>query len=83
MKHYYPAIFERAEDIGGFVVTVPDIKGCVTQGENLLDATIQTVDAIDCMLSGTAEKDFPKPSDVKKYFAEYPGAIINIVEYKV
>ena len=31
MKHYYPAIFEPTD--GAFVITVPDVKGCVTQGE--------------------------------------------------
>ena len=79
MKYYYPAIFEKAEDTGGFIVTVPAIKGCYTQGENLMDAMYWTVDAIGTMLEGVDAKDYPKPYalDIK----EYPNAIINTIEF--
>ena len=82
-KYYYPAIFEPAEDIQGYVVTVPDIEGCFTQGKNLTDATKQTIDAIGTMLDDVAEKDFPKPSNVGEIDLSHckKGTILNIVEF--
>ena len=42
-KHYYPTIFlpEKTDDgfYDGFSVIVPDLPGCVSQGDNLLEAT--------------------------------------------
>ncbi|WP_172837357.1 type II toxin-antitoxin system HicB family antitoxin, partial [Selenomonas sp. oral taxon 126] len=37
MKHYYPAVFETAEE-GGYTVTIPDIEGCFTEGRTLEQA---------------------------------------------
>ena len=80
--HFYPAIFEPAEDIKGFVVTVPDISGCFTQGEDLTKAMYWTVDAIGTMLDGVDEKDFPAPSKPEDLdLTEYPGAIVNVIEF--
>ena len=81
-KHFYPAIFEPAEDINGFVVTVPDIEGCFTQGEDLTKAMYWAVDAIGTMLDGVEEKDFPKASKPEDLdLTEYPGAIVNVIEF--
>lgn len=80
--HYYPAIFEPAEDIKGFVVTVPDISGCFTQGEDLTKAMYWTVDAIGTMLDGVDEKDFPAPSKPEDLdLSKYPGAFVNLIEF--
>ena len=82
MRHYYPAIFEKAEDINGFVVTVPDIKGCVTQGESLTDAMYWTIDAIGCMLEDKEEKDYPKPTKVSELdLSGYEEPIVNVIEF--
>ena len=89
-KHYYPTIFlpEKTDDglYDGFSVIVPDLPGCVSQGDYLLDATKMATSAIDCWLDGTDEKDYPKPSkinevDTSEYDQEYPNLFVNIVEY--
>ena len=41
----YTAIFEPAEE-GGYIVSVPAISGCVTQGETFEDAVKNAKDAI-------------------------------------
>ncbi|HVF69893.1 MAG TPA: type II toxin-antitoxin system HicB family antitoxin [Xanthomonadales bacterium] len=41
----YTAVFEPAEE-GGYVVTVPALPGCMTQGENFEDAVDMIKDAI-------------------------------------
>ena len=89
-KHYYPTIFlpEKTDDglYDGFSVIIPDLPGCVSQGDYLLDATKMAISAIDCWLDGTDEKDYPKPSkmteiDTSEYDQEYPNLFVNIVEY--
>lgn len=82
-KYYYPAVFEPAKDIQGYVVTVPDIEGCFTQGKNLIDAMKQTIDAIGTMLDDVAENDFPTPSKVSEIDLSHykEGTILNIVEF--
>ncbi|MBL0155688.1 MAG: type II toxin-antitoxin system HicB family antitoxin [Bryobacterales bacterium] len=47
----YPAVFEPDTEAGGFVVTFPDVEGCVTQGENLEEAESMAEDALKCMLN--------------------------------
>ncbi len=65
MKHYYPAIFEPTE--GVYVITVPDVKGCITQGngDDMSDCMYMAQDAIGTMLDELDEKDYPKPSKLE------------------
>ena len=62
-KYYYPAIFET-EDVG-FSVYVPDIPGCITQGDTLEEAFEMGKDAIGIMFSTMKDlkEDIPKPSN--------------------
>lgn len=60
-KFFYPAIFEPEEV--GFSVYVPDIPGCMTQGDSLDEALAMVQDAIGLMLEDTDEQDFPSASD--------------------
>lgn len=45
MKFVYPACFYPLEEQEGFCVVVPDLKGCVTQGNSLANAIEMAVDA--------------------------------------
>ena len=45
MKLIYPACFYPRDDKKGYTVEVPDLPGCVTQGDNLADAIYMAVDA--------------------------------------
>ena len=46
----YPALFEPAEE-GGFVVTFPDVKGAVTQGDDEQEAVEMAQDALVTMFA--------------------------------
>lgn len=48
--YQYTAFFEPAEE-GGYVVYIPSLPGCVTQGENLEDAFQMAKDAIEGYLA--------------------------------
>lgn len=61
----YTAIFEPAEE-GGYIVTVPAIPGCVTQGENLKDAKKMAKDAIRLCLETMRDLNEEIPKEPKK-----------------
>lgn len=80
MKLVYPAIFTPLENSSGYCVTVPDLPGCVTQGDSLINA----IDAASGWILGGLEdgNDFPmasKPEDV-----EYDeGSFINLLVFDI
>lgn len=55
---FYPAIFHP--ETTGYSVSVPDIEGCFTQGENMEDAMSMAKEAVSLMLEEVSI--FPKPS---------------------
>lgn len=59
----YTAVFEPADD-GGYVVTVPALPGCLTQGENFEDAKEMVKDAITGYLAVLKKEgeDIPEES---------------------
>jgi antitoxin HicB len=60
----YYARFEPDHEVGGFVVTFPDLPWGVTQGDTLEEATIMAEDALAIVLSDLMEegKDLPRAS---------------------
>jgi predicted RNase H-like HicB family nuclease len=57
MKYVYPAIFEQEN--GRYYVSVPDLKGCNTVGDDLQDAIEMARDAIEmwlCIAEDRGEK---------------------------
>ncbi|MBR4384634.1 MAG: type II toxin-antitoxin system HicB family antitoxin [Selenomonadaceae bacterium] len=80
-KFYYPTIFYRGEKY--FIAVVPDLQGCLTQGDDLTDAMFWAVDAIGTWLDGLDEKDYPAPSKVADVdLSDFPDdAFVNIVEF--
>lgn len=38
MKLIYPAIFTPCEEKSGYTVEVPDLPGCVSEGDTLIEA---------------------------------------------
>ena len=58
---FYPAIFHPEET--GYSVSVPDIEGCFTQGEDMEEAVSMAKEAVDLMLEDKSE--LPKPSSVE------------------
>lgn len=59
-RFFYPAIFDP-EDVG-YSVYVPDIPGCVTQGDTMEEAIHMAQDAIELMLEDKHPNQYPKPS---------------------
>lgn len=58
----YTAIFEPAEE-GGYVVSVPALPGCATQGETFEDAVYMIKDAIQLYLSVLKEEGEEIPQE--------------------
>ena len=61
-KIYYPTIFQK-EDVG-YSVWVPDIQGCVSQGDSFEEAAEYITEAIGLCLETLSDNnaDIPKPS---------------------
>ncbi|MGV3553075.1 type II toxin-antitoxin system HicB family antitoxin [Rhizobium sp.] len=62
----YPILIAplSAEDGGGFVATVPDLPGCMSDGETPEEAMFNVMDAIEEWIdaSRTLGRDVPSPS---------------------
>ncbi len=64
MKLIYPAIFTPCEEKSGYTVEIPDLPGCVSEGDTLIEAIEMGTDAASGWLLGELEdgNDIPKPS---------------------
>jgi antitoxin HicB len=64
----YPVIVSPLSeaDGGGFAATVPDLPGCMSDGETPEEAIANVADAIDVWLEAAREmgRDIPRPSRV-------------------
>jgi predicted RNase H-like HicB family nuclease len=62
-KLEYPVLIEplRAEDGGGFFATVPDLPGCMSDGETPEEAIVNVQEAIACWMEGAHALGRPIP----------------------
>jgi predicted RNase H-like HicB family nuclease len=62
MKYVYPVIFEKEN--GRYYVTVPDLSGCHTVGDDLQDAIEMARDAIEMWLciAEDRQEEIPQPT---------------------
>ncbi len=64
----YPVIVSplSEEDGGGFVATVPDLPGCISDGDTPQDALTNVQDAIEAWLEAARDlgRSIPPPSRV-------------------
>lgn len=62
-KYAYPAIF-TPEDEGGFSIRFPDLEGCYTCGDDIVDGLIMAEDVLALVLYGYEKdgRDIPLPS---------------------
>ena len=67
MKLLYPAIFTPFGDREGYTVVVPDLPGCVTEGDSLIEAIEMGVDAASGWILGEIEEGngFPAASTLE------------------
>lgn len=80
MKLVYPAIFTPCLEKKNFTVIVPDLPGCVTEGDNLADAIEMGIDAASGWILGELEdgNNYPPPSDHQT--VEVPdGSFMNLL----
>lgn len=61
-EYTYTVLFEPAEE-GGYVVTVPALPGCVTEGDTLEEARKMAADAILGYLESLRKDRAPIPTD--------------------
>ncbi len=58
----YTALFTPAQE-GGFIVEVPALVGCVSEGDTLEEAKKNIKEAIELYLETLQERDLPIPED--------------------
>lgn len=81
MKLVYPACFYPCEE-GGFTVIIPDLPGCITEGDSLSDAMDMAVDAASGWLLDSVENNeqIPQASDIKNIVAdEYDNGFVTLI----
>ena len=82
MKLVYPACFYPCEEVlGAYTVVVPDLQGCVTQGDNLADAMEMAVDAASGWILSSLEdgENIPKPTNYKDVKLDSLDGFINLI----
>ncbi|MCK5320078.1 type II toxin-antitoxin system HicB family antitoxin [Candidatus Parcubacteria bacterium] len=83
-KNYkYTAVFEPAEE-GGYVVYIPALPGCVTQGETFEEAKQMAEDAVAGYLSVLSESKQEIPAEkqgitISEIFARVPIKKVNTI----
>lgn len=59
----YTVVLEQEAD-GGFVVTVPALPGCISQGDNRAEALTNVQEAIQAYVEALRKLGEPVPGDV-------------------
>lgn len=80
MKLIYPAIFYPFEEGDGYTVEVPDLPGCVSEGDSLADAIIMGTDAASGWILDELEdgNDLPEASSPSELMPK-KGGIVNLL----
>ena len=81
MKLIYPAIFIPDRKGEGYTVEVPDLPGCVTEGDTLAEAIEMGIDAASGWILSELEEgnDFPAPSKQQEIVVKRKGAFVNLL----
>ena len=80
-KYVYPVCVYQGE-VHGYTVIVPDLPGCVTEGETIAEALEQAIDAASGYVLDELENgnSAPSPSDVSEVKAdEYENGIVSVI----
>ncbi|MBQ3281155.1 MAG: type II toxin-antitoxin system HicB family antitoxin [Eubacterium sp.] len=75
MKLIYPAVFYPCEEKEGYTVVVPDLPGCVSEGDSLIDAILMGSDAASGWVLDELEdgRKAPKATPLDKIVPEKGG----------
>jgi len=63
----FPVVIHKDDD-SCYSVSIPDMPGCFTAGESMLEAVSNVQQAAECHYFG--EPDLPTPSDMEKWIKE-------------
>lgn len=68
MKIIYPAVLSPCEKKEGYTITIPDLNGCVSEGDTLEEAIAMGTDAACGYIISELEegKSLPKPTNQSK-----------------
>lgn len=69
----YTVLLEQEPD-GGYVVSVPALPGCVSQGDTRIEALANIREAIDLYLEDCRAAGDPIPTEAGKEFLEIEAA---------
>jgi predicted RNase H-like HicB family nuclease len=69
----YTVVLEQEED-GGYVVSVPALPGCVSEGDTRAEALKNIREAIELYVEDCRESGDPVPTEVGKEFVEVEAA---------
>ncbi|MFH2070687.1 MAG: type II toxin-antitoxin system HicB family antitoxin [Elusimicrobiota bacterium] len=58
----FTVVFEKDKE-GGYIVSVPALPGCMTQGETFEEAETMIKDAIKCYCASLAKHNEPMPKE--------------------
>ena len=81
-KLLYPACFYPCEDKpGAYTVVVPDLPGCISEGDSLEDALAMATDAASGWVLDEMEEGnpLPIPSNIKDICPDSPDGFVNLL----
>ncbi len=80
MKLVYPAVFTPCIEKEGYTVTVPDLPGCISEGDSLVDSISMGTDAACGWILGELEdgNDIPAPTDFNSISVD-DGSFVNLL----
>jgi len=81
MRLVYPAIFYPWEEGTGYTVEVPDLPGCVTEGDTLADAILMAEDAASGWVLGELEagNTVPEASPIGSVRPDEEGGFVSLL----
>lgn len=84
MKLIYPACFYEEKE-GGYSVEIPDLLGCITQGNNLEQALEMAEDAaLGWLLTSIEdEEEIPKASNIKDVKLKNQNGFVTLVSLDI
>lgn len=80
-KLIYPACFYPFEDGNGYTVVVPDLPGCVTEGNSLVEAIAMATDAASGWLLDELEdgNELPHSTAINSLELDEPDGFFNLL----
>lgn len=81
MKLVYPACFYPCENNPGFTVEIPDLPGCVTEGDSLAEAICMAEDAASGWVLDELEDGKPVPiaSHLQDIHPDEPDGFVSLI----